>query len=383
SYYSFFGQLVLLSIFQIGGIGYMAFFVFLAYLLGKKFSKKTSTVAKESMATDSHSLHMLGGFFLKVIIFTLFFEIIGTVILAFYWAGEYSLPRALYLGLFHSVSGFCTAGFGLFPTSLINYQTSWTVNLTINIISIVGGLGFFVLSDFYNALINKIKRLKPARLTLHSKMVILTTAIVMLAGTVVILVAEQWPSSVTLQDKILIASFQSISASTTDGYNSIDIGKMSATSLVALMLLMFIGASPGSTGGGMKTTTLATLFAAVRASLQGKDRTAVFERKIPIEIIIKAMTIFFLFSAVAAIDILIMANTEQASFLQTLFEIVSALGNTGLSTGITGSLSTAGKIILIVTMFIGRVGPLTIGSAIFKSETHNALKLPKEELFVG
>ncbi|MBU0629771.1 MAG: hypothetical protein KKC80_02495 [Candidatus Margulisbacteria bacterium] len=383
SYYSLFGQIVLMLIFQVGGIGYMAFFVFIAYLLGKKFSKTTSTVARESMATDSHNMHMLGGFFLKVISFTLFFEIIGAVILASYWSGEYTLPRAIYLGIFHSISAFCTAGFSLFPTSLVNYKTSWTINLTINIISIIGGIGFFVLSDAYNALISKIKKLKPTRLTLHSKMALITTAVVMLAGTLIILVAEQWPSAATLQEKVIIASFQSISASTTDGFNTIDIGKMSATSLVALMLLMFIGASPGSTGGGMKTTTLATLFAAVRASLRKKDRTAVFERKIPIEIIIKALTIFCLFSTVAAIDSLIMANTENASFLQTLFEIISALGNTGLSTGITGSLSTAGKIILIITMFIGRVGPLTIGSAIFTSEKHNALKLPKEELFVG
>src|SRR3989339_887119 len=139
SYYSLFGQIVLMLIFQVGGIGYMAFFVFIAYLLGKKFSKTTSTVARESMATDSHNMHMLGGFFLKVISFTLFFEIIGAVILASYWSREYTLPRAIYLGVFHSISAFCTAGFSLFPTSLVNYKTSWTINLTINIISIIGG----------------------------------------------------------------------------------------------------------------------------------------------------------------------------------------------------------------------------------------------------
>src|SRR3989339_2285218 len=139
SYYSLFGQIVLMLIFQVGGIGYMAFFVFIAYLLGKKFSKTTSTVSRESMATDSHNMHMLGGFFLKVISFTLFFEIIGAVILASYWSREYTLPRAIYLGVFHSISAFCTAGFSLFPTSLVNYKTSWTINLTINIISIIGG----------------------------------------------------------------------------------------------------------------------------------------------------------------------------------------------------------------------------------------------------
>jgi len=157
SYYSLFGQIVLMLIFQVGGIGYMAFFVFIAYLLGKRFSRTTSTVARESMATNSHSIHMLGGFFLKVIIFTLLFEIIGAVILTAYWSREYSLPRALYLGIFHSISGFCTAGFSLFPTSLVNYKTSWTINLTINIISIIGGLGLAIAKSALKVSNGKIK----------------------------------------------------------------------------------------------------------------------------------------------------------------------------------------------------------------------------------
>jgi len=381
SYYSRFGQITLLAIFQIGGIGYMTFVIFVAYLLGIKLSRKTSIIAKQSLATKSY--HMLGQFFVKVLIYTFTFEFIGAVILSLYWMREFTVFESIYLGIFHSISAFCTAGFSLFPNSLMNYQTNLPVNFVINVISIIGGLGFFVLADLYNYYYQKLKKLVPRKLTLHTRLTLVITLVVMLTGSVVILLSENWSAGISFSEKVLMATFQSISASTTDGFNSLDIGLMSSTSLTILMILMFIGASPGSTGGGMKTTTLGTLIISVKSYLQGKSSVNLFRKELPENILIEAFTVFFLFASIALIDLIILAKTENDSYIRVLFEIISALGNTGLSTGITANLTYTGKIVLILTMFIGRVGPLTIGAALLVRENKVLYKYPQEELFIG
>lgn len=381
SYYTKFGQLILMAIFQIGGIGYMTFVVFVSYLLGIKLSRKTSVIAKQSLATQSY--HMLGQFFVKVLVYTFTFEFVGGIILSIFWMKEFSFFQSLYLGFFHSISAFCTAGFSLFPNSLMNYQNNLLVNLTINIVSIIGGLGFFVLVDLYNYLYKKYKKIIPGKLTLHTRLTLIVTLAVMLTGSIVILLSEKWSAGMSLYDKIMQATFQSISASTTDGYNSVDIGMMSSTSLTILMILMFIGASPGSTGGGMKTTTLGTLIISVKSYLQGKSSVNLFRKELPENILIEAFTVFFLFASIALIDVIILAKTENYSYIKVLFEIISALGNTGLSTGITTDLTFTGKMVLILTMFIGRVGPLTIGAALVVREHKVLYKYPQEELFIG
>lgn len=380
SYYSLFGQIVLMCIFQVGGIGYMTFFVFAAYVLGTNISIATKLVAKESLAADSY---VLGVFFRNVLVYTLLFESIGAVILTLFWLNDFPFLYAIYLGVFHSVSAFCTAGFGIFSNSLMNYRESWTMNLTINIISIIGGLGFFVLFDLFNYAQNLRKKILPRRLTVHSKIVLMVTLIVMTLGTIVIWLSEQWPKEMNFFDKMLIASFQSISASTTDGFNSVDIGAMEAGSLTMLMILMFIGASPGSTGGGMKTTTLGTIFFSITSYLRNKNMVAIFKRKLSSESILKAFILFSLFVLILFVDLLILGQTEKASFQQIMFEIVSALGNTGLSTGITSSLSAVGKIILIITMFLGRVGPLTVTMAIIKKAKPLPYSYAQENIFIG
>jgi trk system potassium uptake protein TrkH len=382
SYYTLFGQIVLMCIFQIGGIGYMTFLIFTAYLLGEKISSMTGIVARESLATQSYGYKMLGRFFKNVLLYTFIFESIGAAILSVYWMKNYSIPLSIYLGIFHSVSAFCTAGFSTFPTSLMAYKSSLAVNLTINIISLIGGIGFFVLIDLFNYIYTKSRKI-PSRLTLHSKIALLVTLIVITIGTVTILTTEKWPASFSGYDKLKVASFQSISASTTDGFNTIDIGAMSASGLTILMALMFIGASPGSTGGGIKTTTLGVLFISILAYLRGKKNITVFERKLPLMTILRAFTVFSLFVIIAVIDLLILANTENASYLRVFFEIISALGNTGLSTGITSSLSAIGKIVLIITMFIGRVGPVSIAMAFLAKQELEPLHCPQEDIFVG
>ncbi|MDD5085555.1 MAG: potassium transporter TrkG [Candidatus Omnitrophica bacterium] len=380
SYYSFFGQVVLMSIFQIGGVGYMTFIIFVAYLLGTRVSVRASIIAKESLATESF---ILGRFFKDVFLFTLIVESIGAFILTVLWMKEFPLKRSIYLGIFHSVSAFCTAGFSLFSNSFMNYRDNILLNMTVNIISIVGGIGFFVLIDVKRFFVKELKDIRPRKLTLHSKIVLLITLIVMTAGTVIIFVSEKWPVAMTFYDRLMASAFQSISASTTDGFNSIDIGSLSATSLTMLIVLMFIGASPGSTGGGMKTTTLGTLLGSVNAYLNGRESVNVFGREISWETVMKAFSVFCLFIVIALADMLILANVEKFSYIRILFEVISALGNTGLSTGITPELTFVGKIVLTITMFVGRVGPLTLSAAFIAKAKPQAFRYPTENIFIG
>jgi trk system potassium uptake protein TrkH len=265
----------------------------------------------------------------------------------------------------------------------MDYKGSLTVNLTVNIISIIGGIGFFVLTDVHNFIHKKRKNIMPRRLTVHSRLALSVTLAVMLSGAIIIFMSEKWPKDAGVYDKIMASSFQAISASTTDGYNTLDINAMSLTSLTVLMALMFIGASPGSTGGGMKTTTFGVLIASVKSYLHGKTRVSIFKRELPDRNILEAFTLFGLFSAIVLIDIIILANLEKGSYVQTLFEIISALGNTGLSTGITSGLTFIGKLVLIMTMFIGRVGPLTIAAAFIAKVKSLDFKYAQEEVFIG
>ena len=381
SYYSRFGQIVLMCIFQIGGIGYMTFFMFIAYFLGIRPSFTTHVVAKESLATNSY--HMLGRFFVNVLLYTILIEFMGALVLTLFWMREFSVSDSIYFGIFHSVAAFCTAGFSTFSNNLIDCRSSLIVNSTINIVSLLGAIGFFVLLDLYNYGYRKSKRLVPARLTLHSKMALLVTGIVVLAGAVIIFISEKWSGGIPFSEKILTSFFQSISASTTDGFNTLDIGAMSGTSLTILMFLMFVGASPGSTGGGMKTTALGTIFLSIKSFLRGNTRVNVFQRELPQKTTTKAFALFGLFVLIVLIDVLILSNSEKVSYVQIMFETISALGNTGLSMGITANLTLIGKLILTITMFIGRVGPLTIGAAMFAQEKKALIKFLPGEIFIG
>jgi trk system potassium uptake protein TrkH len=380
NYYSVFGQIVLLVIFQIGGIGYMGLVVLMLYLLGVKGSFRTSSVAKESLAGTS--LESFKKFFLIVLAYTFAFESVGAISLALVWMREYTLRHSIGLGIFHSVSAFCTAGFSTFPENLMRYRQSTAVNITIICVSLAGGIGFFVLRDLTAHAVKVMRRLRPRRLTLHTKLVLITTSAVLVISTAMVFLLEDWPATSSIYQRLMDSAFQTVSASTTDGYNTIDIGKMSPTSLTALMSLEFIGASPGSTGGGIKTTTLAVLLIFLYSTLR-RRKTNVFGREITDKCVHDALVIFLCFVLVSFLDILILTATEKASYAQILFEIFSALGNTGLSTGITSSLSNAARAVLTVTMFIGRVGPLSIGYALLSRAGNGSFRYPREDVYVG
>ncbi len=382
SYYTLFGQLVLMCIFQIGGIGYMTFIMFFIYMFGIRVPSLTKNAALESISGNNYKL--FGRFFLYVLAFTVIFEVLGAIILALSVINDFSVKKAIYFGIFHSISTFCTAGFGTFPDNLMKYVYNPVINYTVIILSIIGGIGFIVLYDIYINLIKKINKIRPNKISLHSKIVLLVTLIVILLGTIVIFFAEKWADSISIIDRVMISLFQSVSASTTDGYNTIDIGKMNPSSLLVLIILMFIGASPGSTGGGIKTSTIGIIFIFILSQIKGKESNINFlKREISDSTISKSFGIFFWFIIIIIADLLVLNITEKASFLQIFFEITSALGNTGLSMGITSGLSFTGKIMLIITMFIGRVGPLTFVFSLAGKQKTLPYRYLQENIYVG
>jgi trk system potassium uptake protein TrkH len=379
SYYTLFGQLVLLVIIQIGGLGYMVFILLVAYIIGYKPSFYTRVAFQESLAGTS--MGDMRRMTKKIILFTVFFELFGAVILSIYWMQEFSFSQAIYLGIFHSVSGFCTAGFGLFTNNMVSIKNNIFISLVINIICFAGAIGFFVLADI-TSLFNRrtTKRLGPW-LSLHSKLALTTAVALMVIGALFVYFTERKTNPAG--NSMLTATFQAISASTTTGYNSVDIGSMSPSSLLILIVLMFVGASPGSTGGGIKTTTFAIMIIALWALVTGRENVNVFKKRIPLFTIRKAFVLALTATLLVVLDMLVMLLTENGSFQQILFEIVSAFGNVGLSTGITPTLSIVGKITLTITMFIGRVGPLAIGLSMIGKPRPAKYQYSEERVYIG
>jgi len=375
-----FGQAVLLLDFQVGGLGYMTFFVVFARLLSGGLGMNHRLVARESMAGPT--LADVTRFFAWVALVTLCFEAVGAAVLTACWMTEFSFWKALYFGAFHSISAFCTAGFGLLSDSLVSRQGDWVVAATVTGLSLAGGIGFLVMADLCGRFRRRRMGEGPRRLSVHTKLALTVTAVVMLAGTGLIYAAERWPAGWTAADRWRASAFQAISASTTDGFNTIDIGTMSAPSLVFIMFLMFVGASPGSTGGGIKTTTLGVLALSLWGHFRQRDPNFC-RRRVSDETIAKANTIFLSFLLLLLLDTVALAATERESFLRVLFEAVSALGNTGMSMGITAGLSDVGKLLLTLTMFVGRVGPLALGLSLVAPHEPARYRYAAAEVFVG
>lgn len=381
TYYSTFGELVILLLIQIGGLGYMLFFVVFSILIKEKLSVDGKKYLREAISR-LQGVDLIK--FVKLtLIYTTIIELAGALGYFVIFVQRMPFIDAAYSSIFHSVSAFCTAGFGLYPDSLTSYSKSLIVNFNTFFLVITGGIGFFVLYDLINFVKQKIKKNNVVRLSLHSKLVLSFTFSLFLFGAVIILISEHTKFSDNIFQNILNAFFQSVSASTTVGFNTVDITVMSNASLFVMIILMFIGASPGSTGGGIKTTSFAASVLSSIASLKGKNVVSIFRRTISrISIDKSNAQIFVALTATLGIT-LILSITENFSFIKILFEATSAFGTVGLSAGITSGLSTIGKILITILMIIGRVGPIAIGLFFVNKNGNNNYAFPDEEIFTA
>ena len=382
SFYSFFGQIVILVLIQIGGLGYMIFAVTIVLQLGVKLSLGGKLILEESLSSPPYEevYH-----FSKVVIFiTFIFEFLGAAVLSLYWMRDFPIEHAVYLGIFHSVSAFCTAGFSLFPDNLSVYRDSIVINVIIGMLCIVGSVGFFVIYDVYNMVSRKKREDEtPKKLLVHTKLVLIMFPILIITGALLIYLSEWNTPLPSFKDRILTSTFQAIAASTTTGFNTLDTGTVKTLGLATMVMLMYIGASPGGTGGGVKTTTFGLLILSIISVISMKDELILFNRRISPRTKDKAFAICTIALLLIALDVLILSVTENASFMEIVFETVSAFGTVGLSTGITPALSFTGKIVLVVTMLIGRVGPLAIGFSIRGKCRLVPIKYPEGGILVG
>lgn len=384
--FSFWGQLTILFLIQIGGLGYMMTTTFLLLLLGRKFDLRQKFAIQESF--DRPFLQGSNNLVRSIIATTMIFEITGIFLLLQTFVPEYGWNKGLWYAIFHSISAWNNAGFSLFSDSLVGYRSSWAVNLVIPALVIFGGIGYQVIIEMYLWLSNKIKR-KSERFcfSLNFKVVISTTVLLLIVGTFAFFFTElNNPATLaplSFEDKFLAAWFQSMSTRTA-GFNSIDLGNMTTAGLFITMGFMFIGASPSGTGGGIKTTTFRIMYNSTKSVLQGKTEVILYQREVPSTLILKAVAVVFGTAAsIVFVTILISSIDTQFNFLQILFEVISAFATVGLSTGITSSFAVASKVMLVFSMYAGRVSILILIAAIIGDPHPSSLQYPQENLLVG
>lgn len=384
--FSFLGQLFILMLVQIGGLGYMTTTTFLILLIGRRFDLRQKVAIQQAL--DRPGMSGSTQIIRSIIATTLIFEITGILLLLPTFVADFGWNQGLWLAIFHSISAWNNAGFSLFKDSLMSYQNSGLVVLTITGLVIFGGIGYQVILDIFLWLRDKILR-KPNAIvfSLDFKVATSTTLMLLILGIIAFLCIEirnpQTFGNLELSHQLLLAWFQSVTTRTA-GFNSIDIKQMTDAGLFITIAMMFIGASPGGTGGGIKTTTLRVLTSCTQAILQGKEEVLLYDRKIAISLILKAVGVVFgSLATVILATVLISITDPKLEFIQILFEVVSGFATVGLSTGITGTVSTAAKIILIVIMYIGRVGILLLMSAILGDPRPSRVHYPEENLLVG
>ncbi len=384
-HFTLFGQLVILVLLQVGGLGIMTFSIFFTVLMGKRISMADKLVMQDAL--HYFELENVGRLIKRILLVTLSIELLGSIPLFLSWRLNLGVGKAAYYALFHSVSAFCNAGFSLFSDSMIPFQHNIMVNLGMISLIILGGLGFVVLMDITRFFLLKLKN-KPCRLSLQSKVVLSTSIGLVVAGTGLLWLLEQNSSLVKVT--FLSCLFQSVTARTA-GFNTLPIGSLSTTSLIIIIILMYIGASPGSTGGGIKTTSFTIFVATLRSMIYDREQVHLFHRTIPRKSIHKVAAIIGLsaFLITAATIALILSEKNQLFGVQRgypvriLFEVVSAFGTVGLSTGITSQLSIPGRLLTTLIMFIGRIGPLTLALALGRVKPPPAYKYPEGRITVG
>jgi trk system potassium uptake protein len=379
TFFTGFGQGVILMLMQVGGLGIMVLSTALALVIGKRLSVEGRMAMQHVLDEDDYEA------FRKILrnlfIFTLWAEGLGTAILTMRWYAEFhDFLRAFHYGLFHAVSAFCNAGFAFFPDSFIRYQSDPVFNLTLTALILVGGIGFAVIFG----LTNYVRMQAPRTLNLHVKLTLWVTGGMLVGGMLFIFLTEFSGSlrHFPLRDKLWVAWFQSVTLRTA-GFNTIDLATFADATIVLCALWMFIGGSPGSTAGGIKTTTVGVLLCTVRSMLSRRTHVEAFGRTIPWETIQKSISITFLSGGILALGVILLLFTNAIRFREALFEAISAVGTVGLSLGATAQLTPAGKLVITMLMFVGRVGPLTIALLMGQARDGKRYHLPEDKVIVG
>ncbi len=383
SYWNYFGKTVIITLIQVGGLGFMTMASLLTLVAGRKFSLKKRIVMQESMGTK----HLSGVVRITkyAVYMTFTFELIGAFILSFRFIPLYGNLKGIYYAVFHSISAFCNAGFDIMGTgnSISQFAKDPLVSITISLLVIIGGLGFMVIAELLR--FNKFKKW-----SLNAKVVIVSTLFLLFVGFIFIMILE-YNNPHTIKDfsfgeKVIASLFASMTPRTA-GFNTIDLNSMRHASLVLTMIFMFIGGSPSSTAGGVKTTTIALFFITIISILRGKKDTEAFGRKIPEENVKRAIAVIGIAVTFLTISIVLLSISESnASFFEIVFETLSAYGTVGLSIGLSAKLSIVGKLIISLAMFLGRVGALTLlfaATSKMKKIENQMLSYPVEEISIG
>lgn len=353
--YTPFGKLVLLTLIQLGAIGYMTITSFFILSSGNNLSSyRTKILSAEFTLPENFNIKE---FIRNIIIYTFVIELIGTIFLSIEFH-KLGITNPVWAGVFHAISAFSTAGFSIFSTGLEAFKNDISINIIIAFLCYSGAIGFIIPMDIYRKIIDK-----NHKITFTTKVILFITALVGILGTVLYLFNSD--------SNVLTAFFQVMSASTTAGFNTVNIGKLSTTSLAVLIAAMVIGASPSGTGGGIKSTSISVLLGIVGSVMRGQFKQITFLNKaIPLNRVFTAVASTTTYMFTLIIIVYLLTLTEHFSFMELCFEAASALGTVGLSMGITADLTNLGKIILSLAMFLGRVGPLSIGIAFFKSNSN-------------
>lgn len=386
NFWSPFGHGVILALIQIGGLGYMTVSTFIALLVRRRVSLWEHLVLQK--AVGMLTLEGVRRFVKRILLITLGVEAVATLILTLRFAMERPISEAFFLGLFHAVSAFNNAGFSLFSDSLMGYVGDPVVNFTVILCVLLGGIGYLVI----NELLERRRGATPQHLSIHTRLVLGVTG-GLLGVSFLVFLGLEWANPTLSSEGVpvrLLATFFQVVTPRTAGFNTLDIGSLHQVTLFVFILLMFVGASPGGTGGGIKTTTFGTVLVALWRSLRGDRDVNLMGRRLPQKILNDAFVLASLSFIFVVVMTLMLMVTEGTPYLTTLFEATSAFGTVGLSTGAPGQatsfcglFSDFGKIAIAGTMLVGRVGPVTLGAALLSREPTSGYRLLEEQVLIG
>ncbi|MBD2862298.1 TrkH family potassium uptake protein [Paenibacillus oceani] len=380
SVFSTFGQVVIMILIQVGGLGFMTVGVMVAIMIGKRIGLRQRLIIQQ--ATHSTSAQGLVKLSIYMVLIAFAFEALATLVLTLRWQADMGWGQAAYYAVFHSISAFNNAGFSLWSDSLSPFVGDPVVNITVILLFMIGGLGYIVIVDVF-------RKRSWRKLSLHAKVVLLGSGILFAAGFCLIYLLESWNpatfGSLSAGERIWASLFQGATPRSS-GFNTIDIGSMLASSQFLIIILMFIGAASGGTGGGIKINTVFVLVLATINTFRGGGQIHAFERKIAGETVMRALAVVVSSLAVVLLVSLLLTISEgmlEDHFLEVLFEATSAFSTTGLSMGLTSDLSPLGKIIVTITMYAGRLGPLTLAFALAQKKRSSKIGYPEDHILIG